>query len=95
MVLWMLAVQLMIRSSLRHTSKRAFPWRYCSVLALALLGATPALALDPNKRITQYAHAAWRIGDGFFRTSPSASCDGTIFSCDLTVADRIRNRGII
>jgi ligand-binding sensor domain-containing protein len=62
----------MIRSSLRHTSKRALPWRYCTVLALALLGATPALALDPNKRITQYAHAAWRMGDGFFRTLPSA-----------------------
>jgi signal transduction histidine kinase/ligand-binding sensor domain-containing protein len=62
----------MIRSSLRHTSKRTMSWRYCFVLALALLGATSALALDPNKHITQYAHAAWRIQDGFFRTSPSA-----------------------
>jgi signal transduction histidine kinase/ligand-binding sensor domain-containing protein len=66
------AGQFMIRSSLRHTSKKAMSWRYCFVLVLALLGSTSALALDPNKHITQYAHAAWRIQDGFFRTSPSA-----------------------
>ncbi|HXM08706.1 MAG TPA: two-component regulator propeller domain-containing protein [Terriglobales bacterium] len=30
-----------------------------------------AHALDPNKRLTQYAHTAWRIQDGFFPNSPS------------------------
>jgi signal transduction histidine kinase/ligand-binding sensor domain-containing protein len=29
----------------------------------------PATALDPDKRITQYAHAAWRVHDGFFKGS--------------------------
>jgi PAS domain S-box-containing protein len=29
-----------------------------------------AHALDPNKRLTQYAHTAWRIQDGFFPSTP-------------------------
>jgi hypothetical protein len=29
-----------------------------------------AHALDPNKRLTQYAHAAWRIQDGFLPNTP-------------------------
>src|SRR6266576_4651440 len=29
-----------------------------------------AHALDPNKRLTQYAHTAWRIQDGFFPNTP-------------------------
>src|ERR1700678_1337096 len=29
-----------------------------------------AHALDPNKRLTQYAHTAWRIREGFFPTTP-------------------------
>jgi len=29
-----------------------------------------AQALDPNKRLTQYAHTAWRIQDGFFLNTP-------------------------
>lgn len=29
-----------------------------------------AHALDPNKRLTQYAHSAWRIQDGFFPNNP-------------------------
>jgi signal transduction histidine kinase/ligand-binding sensor domain-containing protein len=31
-----------------------------------------AWAVDPNRRISQYAHTAWRMQDGFFQTSPSA-----------------------
>jgi len=33
-------------------------------LASTLLAVRPACALDPNKRITQYLHASWRIQDG-------------------------------
>ncbi|MGO8974879.1 MAG: two-component regulator propeller domain-containing protein [Steroidobacteraceae bacterium] len=33
-------------------------------LTCALLLALPARALDPNKRLTQYLHASWRIQDG-------------------------------
>ena len=29
-----------------------------------------AQALDPNKRLTQYAHTAWRIQEGFFPNTP-------------------------
>jgi ligand-binding sensor domain-containing protein len=29
-----------------------------------------AQALDPNKRLTQYAHTAWRIQDGFLPNTP-------------------------
>src|SRR5271157_4817538 len=30
-----------------------------------LLGATPVLALDPSLEISQYAHTAWNVRDGF------------------------------
>ena len=33
-------------------------------LTCMLLVASPARALDPNKRLTQYLHASWRIQDG-------------------------------
>jgi ligand-binding sensor domain-containing protein/two-component sensor histidine kinase len=39
------------------------------VLAL-LLASSAAQALDPNKHLTQYAHTAWRIQDGFFPNTP-------------------------
>jgi signal transduction histidine kinase/ligand-binding sensor domain-containing protein len=29
-------------------------------------------ALDPSRQVTQYAHTAWRIQDGFFRGTPQA-----------------------
>ncbi len=42
------------------------------LLYLLFLGLTlsSAHALDPDKRLTQYAHTAWRIEDGFFPTNP-------------------------
>ncbi len=39
------------------------------VLSLWLM-LSAAHALDPNKRLTQYAHTAWRIQDGFFPNTP-------------------------
>ena len=30
------------------------------------------MAVDPNKRITQYAHTAWRLQDGLFSGAPHA-----------------------
>jgi signal transduction histidine kinase/ligand-binding sensor domain-containing protein len=36
------------------------------------LFATAAFALDSSKQVTQYAHTAWMIQDGFFRGSPFA-----------------------
>src|SRR5258707_1536153 len=44
-----------------------------TVLASLLLVTLPrALALDPERRISQYAHTAWRVHDGVFGGAPSA-----------------------
>jgi len=43
-----------------------------TVLVSLLLVALPrALALDPDRRISQYAHTAWRVRDGAFAGEPS------------------------
>ncbi len=39
---------------------------------MSLLRATALLAVDPNRLISQYAHAAWQVRDGSFRGSPDA-----------------------
>jgi signal transduction histidine kinase/ligand-binding sensor domain-containing protein len=47
--------------------------RSLSLCVLLLFLATcPLLAVDPNRRITQYAHTAWRIQDGLFSGTPFA-----------------------
>src|SRR5260370_42493395 len=46
------------------------PVPFC--LGLLLVGVNPANALDPERRISQYAHTAWRIEDGVFSGSPHA-----------------------
>jgi serine/threonine protein kinase/Tol biopolymer transport system component len=40
--------------------------------AFALILCSSALALAPDRRISQYAHTAWRIQDGFFSGTPQA-----------------------
>jgi len=42
----------------------------CVLLLLAT--ASPLLAVDPNRRISQYSHAAWRVQDGAFKGTPYA-----------------------
>lgn len=52
-----------------------------SVLLL-FLAASPLLAVDPNRHISQYAHTAWRIQDGVFKGAPWAvtqTSDGYIW----------------
>lgn len=39
---------------------------------LLLFTATSARAVDPGRRISQYAHTAWRIQDGIFSGAPNA-----------------------
>jgi PAS domain S-box-containing protein len=39
---------------------------------MLLSGLPTALALDPNRRISQYAHTAWRVRDGDFAGAPDA-----------------------
>lgn len=46
------------------------PFTVC--VLLLLISATPSRAVDPGKRISQYAHTAWRIQDGIFTGSPNA-----------------------
>src|SRR5271156_4222294 len=51
----------------------------CSSLLLLGLVARNGLALDPNKRITQYRHNAWRVQDGMLPNGPewiSQTADG-------------------
>ncbi len=44
-----------------------------TVLVTLLLALPPrALALDPDRRISQYAHTAWRVRDGAFAGAPSS-----------------------
>lgn len=42
------------------------------VFLLVCFFATSARAVDPRTRISQYAHTAWRVRDGFFNGSPNA-----------------------
>src|SRR6202167_727129 len=59
-----------VMCTLRAQDSRVLRSFLVCVLSLWLtLGA--AHALDPNKHLTQYAHTAWRIQDGFFPNSPS------------------------
>jgi signal transduction histidine kinase/ligand-binding sensor domain-containing protein len=44
--------------------------RFPLVLAIVALLPASARAVDPARRISQLAHAAWRIQDGFFNGSP-------------------------
>ena len=68
----------------------------CLALALVWLCPVPAWALDPNHRISQYAHAAWRIRDGFFYGTPYAlvqTADGYLWlgtSSELLRFDGVR-----
>lgn len=67
-------------------------------LTLACLWLCPgaALALDPERRLTQYAHSAWRIQDGSFGGAPAPivqTADGYIWigtSAGLVRFDGVR-----
>lgn len=42
------------------------------LLCLCISASRSTHALDPSKRISQYAHTAWRVEDGAFRGAPNA-----------------------
>src|SRR5260370_11041382 len=46
------------------------PRSFLVCVLLLWLTLSVAQALDPNKRLTQYAHTAWRIQDGFLPDTP-------------------------
>ena len=47
-----------------------FPRSLLVCLLSLLLALSAAQALDPSKRLTQYAHTAWQMQDGFFPNTP-------------------------
>src|SRR5258708_40116827 len=56
--------------------------RYFSILSLFLLACVPSKALDPDTRVSQYAHTAWLVQDGYFNGAPRAitqTTDGYIW----------------
>src|SRR5271170_2436967 len=67
-----------------------------TVLASLLLVALPrALALDPDRRLSQYAHTAWRVRDGAFAGAPSTitqTTDGYVWIG--TLAGLVRFDGV-
>ena len=51
------------------------------VLACTCLHTATAWAVDPARLISQYAHTAWRVQDGFFRGSPYTFVQTTTVIC--------------
>ncbi len=61
--------------------KTNFRW-FLSVQCLVLLLFSTANAIDPNRRISQYGHTAWRMQDGVFNSTPNViaqTADGFIW----------------
>lgn len=60
-----------------------------------LFAVSPLAALDPNKRLSQYTHTAWRIQDGDFAGAPNAitqTADGYLWIG--TLAGLVRFDGV-
>jgi ligand-binding sensor domain-containing protein len=56
-----------------------FIWIHCLLLFLT---ANSAKGIDPNRRISQYGHTAWRMQDGVFNSTPNViaqTADGFIW----------------
>lgn len=60
-----------MKCRVKIVGSRTFPWLLL-FLAFRWLNPISARALDPSRYISQYAHTAWRIQDGFFNSSPIA-----------------------
>ena len=56
-----------------EASIRSMTGRLASCFLLSALWCAPAVALDPGKQLTQYAHAAWRTRDGSFSGVPQVA----------------------
>ena len=65
-----------------QTMNPKLPLRIFLILFCGVLACPPANAVDPDHRISQYAHTAWRVRDGAFPGSPTAvtqTTDGYIW----------------
>ena len=71
-------------------------WRTLGICLLVALFCLPTNALDPGRRISQYAHTAWRTQDGVFSGSPiviAQTTDGYLWigtNIGLTRFDGVR-----
>ncbi len=65
---------------LQHREKTPPQARYPRILSafcLLLLSASTAWGLDPERRLSQYGHTAWRLQDGYFTGLPLAIAQTT------------------
>jgi ligand-binding sensor domain-containing protein len=59
-------------TGIAQTMNPELPVRIFLILFCSLLACPSAKAVDPDRRISQYAHTAWRVRDGVFPGSPAA-----------------------
>jgi len=57
--------------------KTNFTWFLSVHCLLLLLTINSAKAVDPNRRISQYGHTAWRMQDGVFNSTPNVIAQTT------------------
>jgi ligand-binding sensor domain-containing protein len=60
-----------------HLANNELAVRIFLILFCSLLACPSANALDPDRRISQYAHTAWRVRDGVFAGAPTAIAQTT------------------
>jgi len=81
--------------TLTVTGSRAIVCLRALLILVNVLPCLTASALDPSRRISQYAHSAWRVRDGAFAGAPSAitqTTDGYVWIG--TVAGLLRFDGV-
>jgi ligand-binding sensor domain-containing protein len=66
------SLELTIKASPKIIQRFWHIWRSACIALLAAVVCTGAFAVDPSRPISQYAHSAWRIQDGFFSGAPNA-----------------------
>ena len=79
----------------RHRQARRLLALGTILITMLLSGLPTALALDPGRRLSQYAHTAWRVRDGAFAGAPDAitqTTDGYLWIG--TVAGLLRFDGV-
>jgi len=60
-----------MKCRVQTVGRRTNRWLWL-VLAVVWLNPISAWAVDPSRYLSQYAHTAWRIQDGFFTSTPIA-----------------------
>jgi ligand-binding sensor domain-containing protein len=69
-------------TDISQTMNPELPVRIFLILFCSVLACPSANAVDPDRRISQYAHTAWRVRDGVFAGAPTAitqTADGYVW----------------